>query len=120
MGLAGAFPLLVTGSAQPAVSLPSLQLGSSAANPTPLLTGSEQLHLRADSDPSLADDVEQEMDALCPKLQHIYFFEDGVSQQLNPPALLTSSDLQSLDHILSIVLSDLRKSDLLVWDLPKP
>ncbi len=32
----------------------------------------------------------------------------------------TPRDLQSYDHILSVILDNLSKLELLVWDLPKP
>ena len=65
VGSGGTFPLLTAGSVRPVISLPSLQPRSSAPNPPPSSTGSSQLPLGAVSDPSLVNEVEEEMDASC-------------------------------------------------------
>ncbi len=81
MGSGGAFPLLATGSVRPVISLPSMQLQSSVANPAPpSSTGSSQLSLEAVSDPSLVVEVEEEMDASCSML-HSTFSEAGVTHE---------------------------------------
>ncbi len=84
MGSGGTFPLLAAGSVRPVISLPSLQPRSSAANrPPPSSTGSTQFPLGALSDPSLVDEVEEEMDASC-SLLHSTFSEAGVGQDVLP------------------------------------
>ncbi len=73
MGLGGTFAFLAAGSVQPVISLPSLQPRSSAANPSPpSSTGSSQLPLEAASDPSLVDEVKEEMDASCSLLRSTF------------------------------------------------
>ncbi len=47
------------------------------------------------------------------------FSEIGVGQDGLPHVSLTPPDLQSYDHILSVILADLGKSEILVRDLPK-
>ena len=120
MGSGGIFHLLPTGSDQPVISLPSLEPRSSAANPPPpSSTGSFQFPLGAVSDPSTIDEVEEEMDASC-SLLHSTLSEAGVGHDGSTADPSPPLDLQSYDHILSVVLKDLGKSELLVWDLPKP
>ncbi len=111
----GTFPLLAAGLVQPVISLPSLQSRSSAANPSPSSPGSSQFPLGAVFDPSLVDEVEEEMNASC-SLLHSSLSEAGVGHDGFTADPSTSPDLQSYNHILD----DLGKSDLLVWDLPKP
>ncbi len=120
MGSGGIFHLLPTGSDQPVISLPSLEPRSSAANPPPpSSTGSFQFPLGAVSDPSTIDQVEEEMDASC-SLLHSTLSEVGVGHDGSTADPSTAPDIQSYDHILSVVLKDLGKSELLVRDLPKP
>ena len=120
MGSGGTFPLLAAGSVRPATSLLSLQPRSSAANHSPpSSTGSSQLPLGTVSDPSLVDEVNEEMEASC-SLLHSTLSEVGVGHGGITTDPLTPPDLQSYDHILSVVLADLGKSELLVQDLPKP
>ncbi len=70
MGSAGAYPLFAFGLARPVILLPCLQSGCSVANPPPpSSTGLIELHLDTVSDPSMADDVEEEMDASYSTLQ---------------------------------------------------
>ncbi len=118
MGSGGAFPLLATGSVRPVISLPILQTRSAVANP-PSSTGPSQLPLGPLFDPSHVDEVEEEMDASYSML-HTTFSEVGVGQDSQPSDPSTPPDLQLYDHILTVVLADLGKSKLLVWDLPKP
>ncbi len=119
MGSGGTFPLLA-GSVRPVICLPSLQPRTSAANsPPPSSTGSSQLPLVAASDPSLVDEVEEEMVASC-SLLHSTLSEPGVGHDGFTTDPSTAPDLQSYDHILSVILADLGKCELLVWDLPKP
>ncbi len=47
------------------------------------------------------------------------FSHAGVSQEQYPPVPSTPPDLQSYDHILSVILADLGKSELLLGNLPK-
>ncbi len=120
MGFGGIFPLWATGLVRPVISLPSLQPRSAVANaPPPFPTGPSQLHLGAVSDPSFFDEVEEEMDASYYML-HSTLSEAGVGQDGHPSDLSTSLDLQSYDHILSVVLADLGKLELLVRDVSKP
>ncbi len=106
MGSGGTFPLLATGSVRPVISLPSLEPQSSAANPPPpSSTGSFQLPLGAVSDPSTIDEVEEEMDASC-SLLHSTLSEAGVGHDGSTADPSTPPDLQSYDHILSVVLKD--------------
>ncbi len=88
----------------------SLQPRSSVAKPPPLSARSEQFQFGADSDPSQANDVNEEMNALYSTFQT----DTRVSHNPFPPDPSTSSDLQSYDHIISITLTDLGKSELLV------
>ncbi len=48
------------------------------------------------------------------------FSDAGVSQHPHPTTASTSLDLQSCNHILSIILAHLRMSELLVRDFPTP
>ncbi len=59
------------------------------------------------------------MDASC-SLLHSTLSEAGVGHDGSTADPSTPPDLQSYDHILSVVLNDLRKSELLVRDVPKP
>ena len=119
MGSGGAFPLLAAGSVRPLICLLSLQPTSAVANPPPSSTGSSQLPLVAVPDPYVVHEVEGEMDTSYSML-HSTFSEVGVGQDGQPSDPLTPPDLQSYDHILSVILADLGKSELLVRDLPKP
>ncbi len=69
------------------------------------------------SDPSILDEVEQEIDALC-SLLHSTLFEAGVCHDGSTADPSTPIDLQPYDHILSVVLKDLGKSELLARNLP--
>ncbi len=113
-------PFLATGSVRPVNSLPSLEPRSSAAKTSPpSSTGSFQLPLGAVSDPFTIDEVEEEMDASC-SLLHSTLSEAGVGHDGSTADPSTPPDLQSYDYIFSVVLKDLGKSELLVWDLPRP
>ncbi len=59
------------------------------------------------------------MDAFHAVLQST-FSEVGVDQDGQPPVPSTPPDLRSYDHILSVVVADLGKFELLVQDLRKP
>ncbi len=76
-----------------------------------------QLSLGAVSDPSIVE-VEEETDTSC-FLPHYTFSEAGASQDGFTADPLTPPDLQLYDHILSVILKDLGKWELLVQDLPK-
>ncbi len=120
MGSGGAFPLLATGSVRPVISLPCLEPRSSVATPPPPPSVvSSQLPVGAVTDTSFTMEVEEEMDASCSLLQST-FSEAAASQDGLTADPSTPLDLQSYDHILSVVLNDLGKSELLVRDLPKP
>ncbi len=54
-----------------------------------------------------------------PNLQNT-FSDQGISHPTHTPTPLACSDLQLYHHILSIVLADLGKSELLVRDTPNP
>ncbi len=64
-------------------------------------------------------EVEEELDASCSLLQSTFSeataSHDGFTADPSIPP-----DLQSYDHILSVILKDLGKSELLIRDLPKP
>ncbi len=120
MGPGGAFPLLATGSVRPVFTLPGLEPRSSVANPPPPSTvTSAQPPVVPGSDVSFTVEVEEEMDASCSLLQST-FSEASASQLGSTTDPSTLPDFQSYDHILSVVLKDLGKSELLVRDLPKP
>ncbi len=119
MGSGGAFPLLATGSVRPVISLPCLEPQSSVASPPPPSTVSSQPPVGPVSDTSFVVEVEEEMDVSYSLLQST-FSEVTASQDGFTADPSTPLDLQSYDHILSVVLKDLSKSELLVWDLPKP
>ena len=118
-GSGGAFPLLATGSVRFVISLPCLEPRSSAANSPAPSVASSQLPVGAGSDTSFAVEVEEEMDASCSLLQST-FSEAAAGQDSFTADPSTPPDLQSYDHILSVILKDLGKSELLVRDLPKP
>ncbi len=119
-GSGGAFPLLATRLVRPVFSLPCLEPQSAAANPPPPPSVvSSQLPVGAGSDTSFAVEVQEEMDASCSLLQST-FSEATADQDGFTTDPSTAPDLQSYDHILSVVLKDLGKSELLVQDLPKP
>ena len=107
--------ILATGSVRPVISLPSLQPRS----PPTFLIWLSQLALGTVSYPSLVDEVEEEMAAPYSMLQST-FSEAGVGQEGQPSDPSTPPDLHSYDHILSVILADLGKSELLVRYLPKP
>ena len=120
MGSGGAFPLLATGSVRPVISLPCLEPRSSVATPPPPPSVvSSQLPVGAVTDTSFTMEVEEEMDASCSLLQST-FSEAAAGQDSFTADPSTPPDLQSYDHILSVILKDLGKSELLVRDLPKP
>ncbi len=102
-------PQIVAGLAPPSVS-------ASATVSAPL---SATLFLPPwqDSSLSIGDSVEQ-MDASISSVGDASS-QVGDDQSLHS-ASSTGSDLRSYDHILSVVLDDLGKSQLLVRDVPKP
>ncbi len=111
-------PFLATRPVQPVISLPNLEPRFSAANPPPpSSTGSFQFPLGGVSDSSMVDEVEEEMDTLC-SLLHSTLSEAGVGHDGSTADPSTPPDLQSYDHIFSVVLKDLGKSERLVRDLP--
>ncbi len=113
-------PFLATGSLRPVISLPSLEPRSSAANPPPpSSTGSLQVPLGAVSEPSIVDEVVEEMDASC-SLLHFTLCEVGVGHDSSTADPSTPPDLQSYDNILSVILKDLGKLERLIQDLPIP
>ena len=120
-GLAGWGPQIPLAS-QELPGLPGVPTGTAPPQlprsypPPPLLTGSEQLPLGAGFALDQVADVE-EMDALYSMLQKTF---SGSAPLPLPPAPSTSPELQSYDHILSIILEDLGKSERRVQDLPKP
>ncbi len=100
--------MLAPSSAAAGVQRPLVRPSASATASAPLSTGSVDPPL-GDSSYSIGDTVEQ-MDT------SVYSLEDTLSQAVDDAASLHSADLdlKSYDHILSVILADLRKPELLV------